>query len=150
MTKKLSLLPPAVPAKREQNASSARYIAIVDDEEGVRQAFARLLRAYSFQAHTYGSGREFLDSLRTCVPACLIVDVHLGEMNGFDVLRCVTGMGIEIPAIVVTARNDSGVQHDFSLCNATALLVKPVGVDSLLQAIEIAISKSAGREARSQ
>ena len=52
----LSLLSREVSSNREQNAFSGRYIAIVDDEESVRRAFARLIRAYSFHAQTYGSG----------------------------------------------------------------------------------------------
>ena len=139
MTAKLTILPHAVAANREQNTSSGTYIAIVDDEESVCRAFARLLRAYSFDPQIYLSGDRFLDSLGNRVPACVIVDVHLGGMNGFEVLRCVSGMGLNIPAIVVTARDEPAVRHDFALSTATALLTKPVGADSLLNAIESAL-----------
>ena len=139
MTAKLTILPYVVAANREQNTSSGKYIAIVDDEESVCRAFARLLRAYSFDPQIYLSGDGFLDSLGNRVPACVIVDVHLGGMNGFEVLRSVSGMGLNIPAIVVTARDEPAVRHDFELCAATALLTKPVGADSLLNAIESAL-----------
>lgn len=140
MTAKVTYLPHAVPENREQNASSGQYIAIVDDEESVCRAFARLLRAYSFRPQTYQSGPEFLDSLKSSVPACLIVDVHLGDINGFEVLRRLTDIGVKIPAIVLTARDEPGVQRDFALCGATVLLNKPVAGDALLNAIETAIS----------
>jgi len=137
-----------VPAKREQNAPSGKYIAIVDDDESVRRAFARLIRAYSFQAQTYGSGREFLDSLSTSVPACLLVDVHLDDMTGFELLRRLAAMGLKVPAVVITARDEPEVRRDCELCGVAALLVKPVEGLSLLKAIETAMSRPAGRDSR--
>lgn len=148
MTAKLTILSHAVPENREQNTSSGKYIAIVDDEESVCRAFARLLRAYSFDPQIYPSGREFIDSLSHSIPACVIVDVHLGDMNGFEVLGRVSGMRINIPAILVTARDEPAVRRDFALCAATALLSKPVGADSLLNAIEAAISTFGDRGAK--
>lgn len=139
MTAKLTIVPYAVAANREQNMPSGTYIAIVDDEESVCRAFARLLRAYSFAPEIYLSGDEFLESLGNRVPACVIVDVHLSGMNGFEVLHRVSGMGINIPVIVVTARDEPAVRRDFALCAATALLTKPVSADSLLNAIESAL-----------
>jgi FixJ family two-component response regulator len=146
MTAKITFLAKAEPANRERAARSGAHIAIVDDDKSVRVAFARLLRAYSFHPQTYRSGPEFLQSLSNSVPDCLIVDLHLGEMNGFEVLRRLTQMGMTIPAIVVTARNESGVQRDASLCGATTLLVKPVDANLLLEAIEAAMSTSSGRK----
>jgi FixJ family two-component response regulator len=147
---KLSLLPRAVPAKREQKVSSGRHIAIVDDDESVRRAFARLIRAYSFQVQTYGSGREFLDSLSTSVPACLIVDVHMEDMSGFELLLRLAAMGLKIPAVVVTARDEQEVRRDCELCGAAALLIKPIEGPSLLKAINTAMSTPAGRDVKGQ
>jgi FixJ family two-component response regulator len=150
MTAKVAFLPHSLPANREQDASSGRYIAIVDDDESVRRAFARLIRAYSLQAQTYGSGTEFLDSLSTSMPACLIVDVHMHDMSGFELLLRLTYMGLRIPAVVVTARDEPGVQADCELCGAAALLIKPVEGQSLLNAINTAIGTAADRDAQSQ
>ena len=147
MTATLTVLPHAIPENREPNTSSGSYVAIVDDEESVCRAFARLLRAYSFDAQGYLSGQEFLESLSNRIPACLIVDMHLGDMNGFDVLRRIASMGMNIPAIVVTARNEPGVRREFELSSATALLSKPVRGQSLLDAIDIAMATLARRGA---
>lgn len=149
MTAKLTILPHAAPEHREQNTSSGKYIAIVDDEESVCRAFARLLRAYSFDPQIYLSGHEFVDSLRSSIPACVIVDVHLGDMDGFEVLGRVSGMRINIPAILVTARDEPAVWRDFARSAAAALLTKPVGADSLLNAIEAAMSTFGDRGAES-
>ena len=140
MSAKITAIGPVAPANREPSATSGRCIAIVDDEDSVSRAFARLLRAYSFQTRIYGSGTEFLRSVSSDAPDCLIVDVHLGDMNGFEVLRRLSSMRINIPAIVVTARDEPGVRREFALCCATALLIKPIEGNSLLNAIGTAIS----------
>ena len=68
MTATVTPLPRAVPAGHLQDAASPGYIAIVDDDESVRRALARLIGAYSFHVKTYQSGREFLSSLKLGVP----------------------------------------------------------------------------------
>lgn len=140
MIAKVTVLPRAMAANRELATSAGPYIAIVDDDEPLCRAFARLVRAYSFQARTYGSGTDFLESLNYSVPDCLIVDIHLGDMTGFDVLRSLIDMGMNVPAIAMTARDEPGVRRDFMLCGASALLIKPVGIDPLLKAIESGMS----------
>jgi FixJ family two-component response regulator len=149
MTAKAAYVPCELPANREKDAS-VRSIAIVDDDEPVRRAFARLLRAYSFQVQIYGSGAEFLRSLNKSVPDCLIVDVHMDDMTGFELLLRLSCLGLRIPALVVTARDDPGVQADCELCGGAALLIKPVEGQSLLNAIETAIGTPADRGARGQ
>jgi len=90
MSAKISFLPNAATANRVLSGVPIRSIAIVDDEECVCRAFARLLRAYSYHPQTYRSATEFLQALNEGVPDCLILDVHLGDMNGFDFLRRLT------------------------------------------------------------
>ena len=139
MTAAIFTLPIAGALDQPQNAASLGYIAIVDDDKGVRRAYARLIGACSFHVQTYGSGTEFLDSLSTSVPACVIVDLQMEDMTGLDLLHRLTDMGLRIPGIVVTARDEPSVQHVCELCGATALLVKPVTADLLLKAIGHAI-----------
>jgi len=115
---------------------STGHIAIVDDDESVRRAMARLLGLYSFQVQTYASGDEFLDSLKTRVPSCLIVDLQMkNEMSGLELLHHLAGMGLSIPTIVMTAQDDPGMRHRCQLAGAVAFLIKPVMKDSLLKAI---------------
>src|SRR5580765_1948683 len=60
-------------------AMETEHIAIVDDDASLRRAMARMVRARSFQVQTYSSGREFLDSLSTATPECLILDLLMGS-----------------------------------------------------------------------
>jgi FixJ family two-component response regulator len=119
--------------------ASPGYIAIVDDDESVRRAYARLIGTFSFCVRTYGSGSEFFDTLSTGVPSCLIVDLQMDDMTGLELLHRLANMGLRIPAIVVTARDEPGVQDHCNHWGAVAFLVKPVMGDLLLRAIEDAI-----------
>lgn len=112
------------------------HIAIVDDDELIRRALSRLLKTYSFQVQTYASGREFLDSLKTGTPACLILDLHMRhEMSGLEVLSRLAGLGLRIPTIVATAQDEQGMRHRCELAGADAFLVKPFTVELLLETI---------------
>jgi FixJ family two-component response regulator len=132
-------LPRAVPEDPVQDTDATGYVAIVDDDSSVRRAQARLLGACSFCVQTYQSGREFLDSLNSSVPACLIVDLQMADMTGLELLQHLAGMGLRIPSIVVTARDESDIRHRCELSGAVAFLLKPVMKDPLLKAIKAAI-----------
>jgi len=138
MTATISPLTRAATTTRKQDNDPKRYIAIVDDDDSVRRALARLITAYSFHVQTYGSGSEFLDSLQLARPDCLIVDLQMDDMTGLELLHRLTDMGLNIPAIVVTARDEPGIQHRCKLRGAVAVLVKPVMIEPLLRAIETA------------
>lgn len=140
MTSTVTPLPRAVPADHERDGASLGYIAIVDDDEAVRRAVTRLIRTFSYHFQTYGSGITFLDSLSTRVPACLIVDLQMDDMTGLELLHHLAVMGLRIPTIVVTARDESGIRHAPEISGALAFLVKPVMRDPLLKAIEAAMS----------
>jgi FixJ family two-component response regulator len=124
------------------NTVSTGHIAIVDDDESVRRAMARLIGAYSFRVQTHPSGREFLDSLKIGVPGCLIVDLKMNDMTGLELLHHLAGTGLRIPTIVATADDEPGIRHCCKLAGAVAFLVKPVMRDPLLEAIETAMSAS--------
>ena len=149
MTAKLSLLPPAMPENASRTLlqpGTSRLWMTKNPCAGVCPSAPRIFvpgpnlwigeRIPRFPAHQRAGLSD-----RRCP--------H-GRHDGFDSCAVVTGMGLRIPAIVVTARDDPTCGTTCELCGAAALLIKPVGVDLLLRAIEIAISKSTGRDARGQ
>ncbi len=83
-------------------------VAIVDDEASVRTALARLLSASSFEPQTYGTAREFIDFIRTDLPECLVVDVHMPDFTGLDLQRYLNRINKKIPTVVITAFDDAG------------------------------------------
>ena len=121
------------------NEQTEGHIAVIDDDVPVGRALARLIQAHSYSVQVYSSAREFLDSLKTAKPACLIVDLQMEEMTGLQLVHHLADMGIRIPAIFVTARDEPGMQHSCEASGAVAFLLKPVMSEPLLDAINAAL-----------
>ncbi len=115
------------------------FVAIVDDDSAVRKALSRLLGASAICSRSYGSAREFLDSLPTAVPQCLIVDLQMPEMTGLELQGELGRLGTRIPTIVITAHNENGLRERCLAAGAAAYLVKPLDVEALLASIDSAV-----------
>ena len=113
-------------------------VAVVDDELPIRKALTRLLRSASFEVQTYGSGTEFLASLETCKPACLVLDIRMQGMTGFDVQARLQAQRIDLPIVFITALDDPQDIARAKQSGAIALLRKPFGDDEFLAAVEAA------------
>ena len=123
----------------------AGHIAIIDDDASVGRALARLIKAHSYSVQVYRSARDFLDALKTGTPACVIVDLQMEEMTGLQLVHHLGDMGLRIPTIFVTARDEPSMQHSCEASGAVAFLLKPVMSEPLLAAISTALSGSANR-----
>ena len=120
-------------------------IAVVDDEESVRSALVRLLRASELDCVAYASGQEFLDSLASQRPDCLILDLQMAGLSGRDVqrrLRLLNGHP-PIPLIIVTAHDEPTIREQCLADGASAYLRKPLRGDILLRSIRVAMGESA-------
>ena len=119
-------------------------IAVVDDDESVRRATRRLLRAAGFEAETYASGTEFLEAIKHSKPSCVIVDLHMPGMSGLEVQSRLAVSGFEIPVLFITAYDDPGARDRALQAGAVSYLRKPFTEEALLQAIDSAISGASG------
>lgn len=118
---------------------SRALIAVVDDEETVRHALARLLRASSYEVSTFGSGRDFLDSLQHRRPHCVLLDYHMPDMTGRDVQRALSRPELTLPIIMVTAYDPPALRERCLADGAVAYFSKPLRREPLIAAIEAAI-----------
>jgi FixJ family two-component response regulator len=124
-------------------AGAPAIIAVVDNEPSVRKALLRLLRAAGLDVHVFASGREFLDSLAASHYDCLVLDLHMPGVSGFDVQRDPAFSHVGVPTVVITAHDEPGTRQKCLSLGAAAYLRKPVDDKELLSAIEDAISKAA-------
>ena len=115
-------------------------VAIVDDDSAVRKALTRLLGASAIPTRAYASGREFLDSLSSGAPDCLIVDLQMPEMTGLELQAELAQTGARIPTIVITAHHDTGLRERCLAAGATAYLTKPLDGVLLLTSINSAVA----------
>ena len=110
-------------------------VAVVDDEESVRKALARLLRSAGFEVESFASGTEYLNSLQTKKPDCLVIDLHMPVLNGLDVINKMSEKGFKIPTIVITGYDGMGMTQRVITAGAITCLHKPVDDESLISAL---------------
>jgi FixJ family two-component response regulator len=115
-------------------------IAVVDDDESVRKALQRLLRASDLDADTFASAQDFLASLPHAPPPdCLVLDLQMPETSGLDLQRQLARAGPQLPVVVITGHDEPGMQARCLAAGASAYLRKPLEAGTLLAAIEAAI-----------
>jgi FixJ family two-component response regulator len=120
-------------------------VAVVDDEASVRAALMRLLRASRLDCVGYASGEEFLSSLATRRPDCLVIDLQLAGLNGRDVQRQLNGLPKPIPLIIITAHDEPTIREQCLADGASAYLRKPLRGEVLIRSILAAMGGAALR-----
>jgi FixJ family two-component response regulator len=119
----------APPAAREHPAVPT-LVAVVDDDEGMRQAMRRVLETEGFATEVFGSAEDFLASGAAGRAACLVLDIHLPGMSGAELHGHLRSMGRWVPTVFVTAH---GTQETDSC------LIKPFAAEKLIQAVSRSI-----------
>jgi FixJ family two-component response regulator len=117
-------------------------IAIVDDDEPLREALGSVLKAAGFSIDTFASAEEFLNSPNREEIACLILDVRLPGMSGIELQRRLFEAGDATPIIFVTAHGDASLRDVLIKAGAAGFLNKPVRSDRLLREIYAALDKA--------
>jgi FixJ family two-component response regulator len=120
-------------------------IAVVDDEESVRRAFARMLIASLFDVDVFASGQEFLDSLDKGHPDCIVLDLQMPGLTGRDVQRQLAIDHVRVPIIVVTAHDQPTLREQCLADGAAAYVAKPLQRERLVNLIKDAIKRQAAR-----
>jgi FixJ family two-component response regulator len=116
-----------------------KRISIVDDDASIREALKSLMRSIQIEADAFGSAEEFLASDRLKDTSCLILDLYLPGMSGFELQNRLNAEGRKIPIIFITAHADEASRQRALNGGAIDLLAKPVRRDTLFKAIESAI-----------
>lgn len=117
-------------------------IAIVDDDEPVRKALQRLLRSAGTASESFPSGEAFLDSLPDHAPDCVILDLHMPRVTGFDVLAQLAKRGVTTPVIIITGHDSEEAYGRAMAGGAKTYLRKPVDDKALLEAVQRAVGEA--------
>jgi len=110
-------------------------LCVVDDDESMRWAITTLLDSMDFESYSFSCGQAFLDSalVDTCV--CLISDVKMMDMSGFQLVEALTASGRTIPVIFISGHADAAMHSKAIKVGAIALLSKPFDDETLLQLV---------------
>lgn len=120
----------------------APVVFIIDDDVSVRDALALLVASAGWRAETFASGQEFLRRPRTTVPCCLVLDVTLPGLGGLELQRQLSERA-DLPIIFITGYGDVPTSVRAMKAGAVEFLTKPFRDDVLLEAIGIAVARSA-------
>jgi len=120
-------------------------VAIVDDEEQIRKALGRLLRASGLSAEGYASGQDFLEATTKRLPDCLVLDLHMPGMTGLQLLRTLQSTQPKLPIVIITAHDEPETRDQCLAAGACAYLRKPLEDRLLLNAISAAMGGVARR-----
>lgn len=119
-------------------------IAVVDDDESIRNALRRLIRAAGFEVETFASGGEFLSSVEGHASDCVVLDLHMPGMSGFELQIRLKQTRSLVPVVVITGDDTPAARNRVLSAGASAILRKPVDDEVLLDAIASAIASAKG------
>jgi FixJ family two-component response regulator len=114
-------------------------IAIVDDDEAVRDATKTLVQSLGYNASTFASADEFLKSGQVHGTSCIISDVQMPGLSGIDLQDHLIALGHRIPIIFVTGYPDDRVRARAMKAGAICFLTKPVNPDHFIGHIDQAL-----------
>ena len=117
-------------------------IAIVDDDESVRESLPDLVRQYGFEVRAFSSAEEFLAFDDLDKTRCLILDVGMPGMSGTDLQRELKRRRQEKPIIFITANRDEAFRQFALEQGAVECLFKPFSDADLLESLNSALDKS--------
>jgi FixJ family two-component response regulator len=123
----------------DESRNRIGIVAIVDDDEPLREALGSVLKAAGYSIDTFASAEEFLNFPSRNKIACLILDVRLPGMSGIELQRRLVESGCAIPVIFITAHGDAPLRDVVMKAGAAAFLNKPVRSDALLKEIRSAL-----------
>jgi FixJ family two-component response regulator len=116
-------------------------ISVVDDDESVRESLPDLLRACGFAVQAFASAEEFLASSAVEETRCLVLDIAMPGMTGFDLQQELTRRQQEIPIVFITAFGDATVRARTLAAGAVECLSKPFSETALLDAVAAALRR---------
>jgi FixJ family two-component response regulator len=123
--------------------SKARKISVIDDDESVRQALKGLIRSLGYDAATFASAEEYLDSAHLLDTSCLITDIHMPGISGIELQEKLMNCGHRTKIIFITGFPEETLRKRALQAGAMGFLKKPFNDDCLVKCIDRAL-ESAG------
>ncbi len=132
-------------------AAAAVAVAVIDDDDAVRDSLGALLEAEGYRVEGYASGRAFLEALPQAQPACALVDVRMPDMDGLELQRRLAEAAPSLPVVIITGHGDIAMAVKAIKAGAVDFIEKPFPDDAILNGIAQALAsreEALGRTAR--
>ena len=125
-----------------------RIVHVVDDDPAFRRSVEVLLESAGFVTRAYDSALAVLNATSQLSGGCMLLDIQMPGMNGFEVQARLNELDIRLPVIVMTGQGDVATAVRAMKAGAVDFVEKPFDDDLLLMTIETALATAAGRVSR--
>jgi two-component system CheB/CheR fusion protein len=136
-------LQPAAQPAQLADAGTAATVFIVDDDPSVRDSMRELLLGAGYHVETFAGGEAFLAAHHAAKTACLVVDVRMPGVSGFELLARLAATGNALPAIMITGHGDVAMAVEAMKAGAVDFIAKPFRSEQLLACIDRALRQAA-------
>lgn len=123
-------------------------VHVVDDDPAIRDSLAFLLDTADLVSRTYDSAAALLAHADTLAPGCIVTDVRMPDMNGLEMVRRLSEMGVRHPVIVMTGHADVPLAIEAVRAGVKDFIEKPFDDEALLSSIHSALADQAGTAER--
>ena len=131
-------------------SETVSQIYVVDDDLSVREAVGRLIRSAGLNVRTFASAQEILANLGKEMPSCLVLDIQLPDLDGFELKDELARKDMPVPIIFLTGHGDIPMSVRAIKAGAVDFLTKPFNDEYLLEAIRDAIGRPNGKGPRAE
>ncbi|HLK21740.1 MAG TPA: response regulator [Bryobacteraceae bacterium] len=114
-------------------------VSVVDDDPSVRDSTDALLRSAGYQVAVFESGEQFLESARMRETACLVLDIQMAGMDGWELQDRLNVSECGIPIVFISGHPESGIRNRAIERGAHAFLAKPFAPNDFLDAVDGAV-----------
>jgi FixJ family two-component response regulator len=121
-------------------------VYLIEDDDAVRKALRRLMTAAGYDVRTFSDAASYMTSPTPAVPGCLVLDVRMPLVSGFELQSATVGTTHDLPIIFITGHGGEDVRAQAVSAGAVELLFKPIDEDRLIAAIETALAHSPARQ----
>ncbi len=118
--------------------SNNMKIFIVDDDDSVCRALKTLLMTFEFEVKTFNSAKSFFEAVSNEEPGCLILDIHMPGLDGWETQKKILNSGSTRPVIFISAEKQDNAADRALKVGAVGFLQKPVNGQTLVDLINVA------------
>jgi FixJ family two-component response regulator len=119
-------------------------VAIVDDDQSIRNATRDFLKAAGFATATFADAQSFLGWASRASTACLVADMRMPGMTGLELYQALVASGERIPTVIITAHPEELTQSRAREAGITCYISKPFAPDNLLECVREALARPRG------
>jgi len=124
--------------------SGKGLVYIVDDDEAVRDSTRLLLESQNVEVQAFATPHAFLAAFQPAGAGCIVLDLHMPEMSGLELLELLRSRGVATPVLVVSGRRDAALDVQIRRAGVSGIFSKPYDDEALLEQLKTVMADAGG------